>query len=119
MIHMPILNIVFPGNAAMFFDILCPIATFDIIGSDISTEQIFTFDFKTQEKNSEGSVSAQMDNLGYGTTNCLLCLETIGPLIMIYYAKVLIWLIILRSVNKYSTYLRDNRFLKWLYESGL
>ena len=119
MIHLPILSVVIPGNAAMFFTILCPIATFDILGSDITTEKIFTFDYKAQEKNSEGAVTDQMDNLGYGTTNCLLCLETIGPLILIYYAKVFIWLIIVRNIDKYSSRLRDYRFLKWLYKTGL
>ena len=65
---------------------MCPIATYDMIGSDITTEKIFTFDFKNQEKNSEGIVTDQMDDLGYGTTNCLLCLETIGPCVLFYYA---------------------------------
>ena len=53
MIHLPILNTVLPANAALFFNILCPIATYDVIGSDKTTEKIFNFDFKAHEKTIE------------------------------------------------------------------
>ena len=53
MIHLPILNTVIPGNVSLFFGIICPIATFDIVGSDISTELVFDFDFDAQDKATE------------------------------------------------------------------
>ena len=46
LIHLPLLNVVVPANVAKFFNIMCPIATYDIISSDVSTEKIFKFDYK-------------------------------------------------------------------------
>ena len=44
-IHSPILRIIVPGNVAFFFKTLCPIATYDLISSDKTTEKIFKFDY--------------------------------------------------------------------------
>ena len=97
---------VLPANSAKFFSQLNPIATYDFIGSDMSTELVFEFDFETQELNSKGVISDQMADLGYSTTNCLLCLETIGPLLIPYYCKVVLWGI-LTILTKYVGCFKD------------
>ena len=116
-IHLPIMAVVVPANAGKFFKIMCPIVTYDIIGSDVSTEKIFTFDFKGQEKNSEEIITDQLDDLGYGTTNCLLCLETIGPLILFYYIKVFIWWFFLNTIDKRLSCARKCRPIKYVHEA--
>ena len=45
-IHLPILSTVVPANVAKFFNVLCPIATYDFISSDMSTELVFDFDYE-------------------------------------------------------------------------
>ena len=47
-----------------------------------------------------------MADLGYYTTNSLLCLETIGPLVIFYVFKVIIFLI-LKVIQKF-TRCKDN-----------
>ena len=80
-----------PANVSAFFKVLLPIATYDVVSSDLSTELIFDFDYDAQEVNS-AHIKDQMADLGYYTTNSLLCLETIGPMILLYYAKVIVFL---------------------------
>ena len=116
-IHLPIMNVVVPANLGKFFKIMCPIATYDIIGSDVSTEKVFTFDFKSQEKNGEDIITDQLSDLGYGTTNCLLCLETIGPLILIYYIKVFIWWFFLNTIDTHLSCARKCRPIKYVHEA--
>ena len=58
-----------------------------------------------------------MSDLGYSTTNCLLCLETIGPLILIYYLKVVYWWFIVKSCTKKFKKVRRCWLIKKLDES--
>ena len=44
---MPILNVIVPANVGEFFKVLLPIATYDFISSDMSTELVFKFDYVT------------------------------------------------------------------------
>ena len=115
-IHLPIMTVVVPANVSKFFKIMCPIATYDIIGSDLTTEKIFTFDFTRQLKNSEDIVTDQLTDLGYKTTNCLLCLETIGPLILIYYINVALWWFILDTIVKRDRCARKCLPIKYLHD---
>jgi hypothetical protein len=80
------------------------------VSSDISTELVLNFDYEAQEKNSKGIISDQMADLGYVTTNCILCLETIGPLLFLYYCKVFVWMIV-KMLIKYVKYFKETKII--------
>ena len=43
-IHLPIMNVIVPGNVNGFFSYLQPIVTFDVFDSDYTTELVLNFD---------------------------------------------------------------------------
>jgi len=43
-IHLPMMMIILPANANAFFQIVIPIATFDMLPPEYSTEYIMEFD---------------------------------------------------------------------------
>jgi hypothetical protein len=52
LIHLPLFNIVIPGNVNHFFKILVPVVQFDILDSSWTTEKIFDFDHEDLEEKS-------------------------------------------------------------------
>lgn len=51
-LHFPILKILMPANVSEFFSIIIPVAMFDVLDTDYTTEIIFEFDEEGQDENS-------------------------------------------------------------------
>lgn len=66
-----------PANVAEFFSIIVPIATFDVLDADWTTQLVLEFDEEGQEQ-FEGEISGQMADLGYETHNALLNLGSLA-----------------------------------------
>ena len=49
-IHLPMLNIIVPGNVANFFKIIIPVVQFDILDSKWTTELLLDFDYEEHER---------------------------------------------------------------------
>ena len=47
-IHLPLFNIIIPGNVSKVFKILIPIVTFDLLDSEFTTEKTLEFDEASQ-----------------------------------------------------------------------
>ena len=43
-IHLPIFNIIVPGNVSLFFSYLLPAATYDVLSSDYTLKVAFNYD---------------------------------------------------------------------------
>ena len=41
-IHIPLINVQIPGNASMIYDVMIPVATFDILPTDNLFPKLFT-----------------------------------------------------------------------------
>lgn len=88
-----------------------PIVLFDVleqIGIDASL--FFTFDLEGQEKNKEYLMD-QMDSLGYDSHNVILNLSTLYFVLMYYFVKLAIFLILHLAKR------RENRAYKSLTKS--
>ena len=48
-LHIPILNVLIPGNVSMLFSIMVPIVMFDILDSSYTSELVLTFDEEAQD----------------------------------------------------------------------
>ena len=60
-IHAPLINIQFPGNAFMLYEVMITVATFDIL----PTDDIFPVFFP--ELDQEEPFSEKFENMGYET----------------------------------------------------
>ena len=47
-IHLPLFNIIIPGNVSKVFKILIPIVKFDLLDSEITTAKVLEFDNASQ-----------------------------------------------------------------------
>jgi hypothetical protein len=91
-IHLPLLQIIVPGNVNNFFKILMPIVNFEILDSSWTTELLFKFDFEDLEENSK-DILDQTRDLGYDSHNTVLNMGSLGIYSFLYFAKVLFVLI--------------------------
>ena len=101
LIHLPLFNIVIPGNVNHFFKILVPVVQFDIIDSSWSTEKIFEFDEEDLEEKSQ-DISDQTKDLGYETHNSVLNLGSIGIFSFLYFMKIGLVLLPLKLMRKHK-----------------
>jgi len=77
-----------PANVMAVYRVLIPIATFDFIPEGFFN-MFFTFD-KIELKYHDKNVSDQAVEMGYEYTNSLKNLNTIGVLIFLFHAWILI-----------------------------
>ena len=63
-LHLPIFNIVVPGNVKILFEVLFPVAFWDLLDKAYSTRLIFKFDDIAQ-KAMKMMMLPQMHDLGY------------------------------------------------------
>jgi len=85
-LHLPMLQILVPGNVTMFFSAIIPIAMFDVLESEeLSPRRIMNFD---DEDENGGDIFDQMRDLGYETHSSILNLGTLFVLLVIYFCQV-------------------------------
>ena len=85
-LHLPLLQILVPGNVIMFFSAIIPIAMFDVLESEeLSPRKVFNF--MPEEVNGE-DIFDQMRDLGYETHSSVLNLGTLFVLLIVYFIQV-------------------------------
>ena len=70
-VHLPLINVIFPGNAFMIFDYMIPIATFDFAPTDAFYPLIFT---QLEERD---AWSNKFDRLNYGSMYLIMNMGTL------------------------------------------
>ena len=92
-VHLPILNIIIPGNVMMFMQIVLPIVMFDILepleSMGISIDFLFSFDVEARTNTSE-EILHQMRELGYQTHNSVLNLSALSVAILVYFLRLFV-----------------------------
>jgi hypothetical protein len=98
LIHLPLFNIVIPGNVNHFLKILVPVTQFDILDSSWTTEKIFEFDEEEIEEKSQ-DITDQTKDLGYETHNSVL---NLGSISFLYFVKIGILLLPLKLFRRFK-----------------
>ena len=95
--HLPMMQVIFPGNAMTLIVIIIPVVGFDILEALLDWEQVNEhfeiFNFSEHEKVSE-KIFAQITELGYETFNSIMILNTIGFILIFYILKVVLWFLL-------------------------
>jgi len=86
-LHLPMLNIIVPGNVAMFMSLIFPIAMFDVLENDYANPSML-FDFEPEEKSDD--IFGQIRDLGYETHSSILNLGTLFVLVCWWTFKVIL-----------------------------
>lgn len=89
MLHLPMMHLIMPANVSQFFELILPIAMFDIIESTFSTELVLEFDYDKEEEMAP-LIYGQIQDLGYGSHNSILNLGSLAVFSFIYYIKVVL-----------------------------
>ena len=112
MLHLPMLQIKVPGLVLMVFEIVIPIAMFDILENDFGfdTGLIFEYD-DVGQGNLNSFLYDQLQSLGYSTHNLLGNLNTLGIIFFFYWTQIMCF-IILWSFLKISKKLSNYEFPK-------
>lgn len=85
-LHLPLLNIAFPGNTSRFFELTLLIALFDYV------ENFYEWDESSELFNSnvQFKVIDQIKNIGYDSHNSMINLNTVALVIMLTSARLLL-----------------------------
>ena len=75
-IHLPMFRFVIPSNMSMLNDIIYPIIMFDVLENDYDLDANLLMRFNEEAQNNE-DILDQMENIGYGKSNCILNLKTL------------------------------------------
>ena len=88
-LHIPLLNVIVPGNITMVFGFIIPIVMFDVMENDTyNYGTVLEFDEKT-------NVSGQVQNIGYDNNSSIQNLGSIAIFFSIYFVKVTFFLVVL------------------------
>ena len=87
-IHSPLINVQFPGNAFMIYDVMIAVATFDILPTDDFFPDIFT------GLPEEDAFNDKFDRLNYGSVFCIMNLGTILIVFVFYLLLYLLYAIL-------------------------
>lgn len=92
------MNIIIPANVLTLFMIMIPVVMFDLAEElDLLSGLFAEKPFGSGEKN---SMLDQMSDLGYDSYNLVMNLGTLFIMICLYFAKVLILIIVLLPLSK-------------------
>jgi len=94
-VNMPLLNVMFPQNAIMFYGFINDIANFDIIPTDKIKQAIFSF-------SKEDEPDPNFESMGYESSNII---DNMGSMILYligFFALVAFALLIRFLKNKYQ-----------------
>ena len=108
--HLPLVQISFPGNAISLISQMIPVVGFDILETiidwEVVNESFSIFNFGEHEFLSE-RIFAQLNDIGYETFNAVMILNTIGIVLVLYVIKV-----ILLSLFASLAFMCKNKYLK-------
>lgn len=109
-LHLPIFNVIVPGNVARIYAILIPICMYDV------TSEIFSDLFKkwfpqmSLEDFKNSLTLDQLSDLGYDTYNPIINLGTLSFLLLMYLIKAVVTFLLLKPIT-----IKTGRFLT-IYE---
>ena len=105
-VHLPIFNVIVPGNVARIFSILIPICMYDLT-SDLFHDQIRSWFAQPPQADFTATLSLdQMSDIGYDTYNPIINLGTLSFLLCVYLVKVGATFICLRPFRKAAPRIR-------------
>mmetsp|Transcript_22772 Transcript_22772/g.35061 ORF Transcript_22772/g.35061 Transcript_22772/m.35061 type:complete len:197 (-) Transcript_22772:1108-1698(-) len=99
-LHLPLVRVKVPANVSSLFQVLIPIAMFDVLDPDWTTKLIFTFD-EEQQRLLREDMTPQMIDLGYETHSSVLNLGSLSIFAIFYVTEVFIFLF-LSLVKRFS-----------------
>ena len=77
-IHSPLINVQFPGNAFMIYEVMITVATFDILPTDDM------FPLVLSEFPDEDAYTDKFDRLNYGSIFCVMNMGTMLIIFLVY-----------------------------------
>jgi len=107
--HLPIMNIIVPGNVSMFFEIMIPIVMFDLLSTIGFMTEWFPLSKSYYKAHNHGL--DQISNIGYDSYNPVLNLGTIGFLLVLYLLRICS-LLPIKCFNIFSLGIGRNFFTK-------
>lgn len=97
-LHLPIFNVIFPGNLLLMFEILIPVATFDFLSELELLEMVFP-DSKISVTVGGSDLLDQMMDIGYDSYNPVLNLGTLFIFLIYYFLRFLVLMLFVKPVN--------------------
>ena len=97
-LHLPMMFVSVPAVVSMFFEIIIPIAMFDLLENDygINTSLFLNYDDAGQE--SIPWFNNQLQDLGYGNHNLIENLNTLIIIFVLYFVQLILilffWLLV-------------------------
>lgn len=100
-----------PANVSEFYSIIIPVAMFDVLDADWTTQLVFEFDEEGQE-NLSGHIPGQMADLGYETHNAMLNLGSLAIFSTVWVLQVPFLFISYCLKSKMKIMKRTYKYLK-------
>jgi hypothetical protein len=97
LVHMPIINVVFPANAIAMFQVLAPIVMFDILDKLDLLVPYFPLSIEDADRTMEEF--RQMQDIGYDSFNIFMNLGTLSFLVGLYICKVVTTMLLLKPLS--------------------
>ena len=118
-LHLPLINVVFPGNLQMLFKIMIPIVMFDVFGQDLTTQIQLQFEYDEQGELSKNLLS-QLVDLGYESDNAILNLGSVIVFLITYVMEVFAFIFLAIALAAITLkWAKPKKMLKmynWLYK---
>ena len=111
--HLPILQVIVPANVSAYFEAVVPLFTFDFLPSEITTAYVFDFD-DLRQRELQGEILDQMQNLGYDTHNAIIILGSLGLLAFASLSLMFFYLVAIKPLQRF-TGARYRRLRKTLF----
>lgn len=102
-LHLPIMRIIIPSNVSQLFSIIIPIAMFDILDAEWTTELIFDFDEDKQDELQDQMLDQTID-IGYETHNSMLNLGSLAIFTSLWFFKLPFLLLAKALSGKFTTF---------------
>lgn len=122
--HLPLIQVLFPANIMMIIKALFPTIGFDIMDSVLEWEDqsLVEFNFK-QHDTIKDKVFNQLVDIGYDSFNSIMILQTLGVIVLFYFIQVLfcaqLLLFVRITKNKYGGQKRLENLSKNLFFNPL
>ena len=105
--HLPIIQVLFPANIMIIIRALFPTIGFDIMDSVLEWEEQGVIQFNFEKHDSiKDTVFNQLVDIGYDSFNSIMMLQTLAVIVLFYFFQVFCWTLLKLFVwvtkNKYG-----------------
>lgn len=115
-LHLPLVEVIVPGNVSMFFQAMIPIAMFDIFDTDWTTEVVLDFSEQKQDKFQVERLD-QMTDLGYESNSAMLNLGSLALFTIAYFFKLFVFGILYAYMERQGRIRKTQSQLEMTWES--